>query len=123
MDRIIGGSGSDVLTGGGLADTFVFNTALGADNIDRIRDFLVGVDKIELAASVFTAVAAAGGVTVEGFAIDSATTTDHHIIYKSGTGALLYDADGVGGEAAVRFARLESGLLIGALDFTVFFDV
>ena len=38
-DTLEGGLGADVLTGGAGADTFVFATALGSGNVDRIGDF------------------------------------------------------------------------------------
>lgn len=44
-DIIIGGKGNDRMTGGAGADTFVFS---GVTNNDRILDFEVGVDKIDL---------------------------------------------------------------------------
>lgn len=47
-DRLIGGLGNDVLTGGAGLDTFVF---LPTDNADRIADFTIGQDHIELRAA------------------------------------------------------------------------
>lgn len=47
-DRLIGGLGNDVLTGGAGLDTFVF---LPTDNADRITDFTIGLDHIELRAA------------------------------------------------------------------------
>lgn len=47
-DRLIGGAGADVLTGGAGLDTFVF---LPTDGIDKITDFVVGQDHIELRAA------------------------------------------------------------------------
>ena len=52
-DTIIGTGGRDVMTGGGGSDTFVFE--LLSDSVtgggrDRIKDFVAGSDKIDLAA-------------------------------------------------------------------------
>lgn len=49
-DRLFGGTGGDDMTGGGGADTFVFSPAERsgfAHQRDMIRDFEVGVDRIE----------------------------------------------------------------------------
>lgn len=46
-DTLVAGAGSDVMTGGAGADTFVFGERF---EIDEIRDFEVGVDKIDLSA-------------------------------------------------------------------------
>jgi serralysin len=70
---------------------FLFNTAWGAGNVDTITDFQAG-DKIALSASFFTAFA--GGVVSFGA----------NLSYDTGTGALAYDADGAGNEAAVIIA-------------------
>ncbi len=44
-DRLFGGSGNDLLVGGGGADIFVID---GSSEIDRVRDFQIGQDKIDL---------------------------------------------------------------------------
>ena len=53
-DTINGGLGNDTLTGGDGNDTFVFNTKLGATNIDTITDFTSGADKIAIDDAIFT---------------------------------------------------------------------
>ncbi|MEB3318385.1 MAG: bluetail domain-containing putative surface protein, partial [Cyanobacteriota bacterium] len=52
-DRLRGGRGVDVLTGGNAADTFDYSTlkdALwsGGASVERITDFVVGVDSLEV---------------------------------------------------------------------------
>jgi serralysin len=51
-DRLVGGPGADVLVGGGGADTFVFRSATHSSPhmTDTIRDFVSGVDTIDLRA-------------------------------------------------------------------------
>jgi Ca2+-binding RTX toxin-like protein len=48
-DRLAGGSGADVLRGGAGADVFVFRA--GEGDRDRVEDFVVGVDHLELHAA------------------------------------------------------------------------
>ena len=48
-DRLDGGAGADVLRGGAGRDTFVFRAREGAN--DRVEDFQVGVDRLELHAA------------------------------------------------------------------------
>jgi len=121
-NTINGGAGNDTLTGNAGADSFAFTTALGAANIDAITDFAVGIDKIRLAGAggePFAALAS-GALAAGAFVIGSqALQADDYIIYNSTTGALLYDADGVGGNAAVQFATLATGLSLSAADFQV----
>ncbi|TIS71384.1 MAG: calcium-binding protein, partial [Mesorhizobium sp.] len=50
---INGGRGADTLTGNGGNDAFVFNTALGAGNIDRVIDFNKLQDKIHIDNAIF----------------------------------------------------------------------
>jgi len=98
-DTLSGGDGTDRLTGGSGADRFVFDTADALVHADLITDFVSGVDRIALKASVFTGLGAVGTTLGLG----------DHLTYNSGTGALAYDADGAGGAAAVTFATLGVG--------------
>ncbi len=50
-DTLVGGRGQDILSGGTGADRFVYNSALDSKvgyGVDRITDFQVGIDKIDL---------------------------------------------------------------------------
>ena len=98
-DTLSGGDGSDRLSGGSGADRFVFDTADALVHADLITDFVSGVDRIALKASVFTGLGSVGDVV----------GLDAHLTYNSGTGALAYDADGAGGVGAVTFATLGVG--------------
>ncbi len=98
-DTLSGGDGTERLTGGSGADRFVFDTADALVHADLITDFVSGVDRIALKASVFTGLGAVGATLGLG----------DHLIYDSGSGALAYDADGVGGVAAATFATLGLG--------------
>ncbi len=115
-----GGLGADVLAGGG-GDTFRFSTALGADNVDRIVLFNHTGDTIQLDGDVFaalgTGVLAAGSFNL-GVA---ATQADDRILFDAASKSLYYDADGIGGTDAVRFATIDT--LQGVLDHTDFLIV
>ncbi len=119
-DDISGGRGNDVLKGGKGNDTFVFDTALGPDNVDRIKDFTPEHDTIELSAVIFAGIGTLGVLAATAFHIGSAALdAADRIIYDSGTGKLFYDEDGAGGVAAVQFAKLRPGLDLTAEDFFV----
>jgi Ca2+-binding RTX toxin-like protein len=123
-NNILAGSlGNDTLNGGLGADTFVFDTALGATNVDSIAGFATGSDSIQLALAMFSGVGAAGALSATAFAsgagLTAAATVDQHIIYNSTTGSLYYDADGVGGAASVAFATLTGASSVTAADFMV----
>ncbi|MFI0845364.1 calcium-binding protein [Mesorhizobium sp. IMUNJ 23232] len=117
---IDGARGNDTLYGMDGADTFGFSTQLGAGNVDRIADFRVEDDQITLDASIFTTLAF-GALDASRF-MNSALgprDADDRILYNSDTGSLFYDADGIGGAAAVKFATLTAGLSLSAADFSI----
>ncbi|MER9924929.1 calcium-binding protein, partial [Mesorhizobium sp. M0048] len=116
---INGGAGADILTGKGGNDTFVFNSALGAGNIDKVTDFNKLQDKIQLDDAVFAGLKLGGLSSDAFFAGTAAHDSSDHIIYNSSTGALSFDSDGVSGAAQIQFATLSPGLSLAAGSFLV----
>jgi Ca2+-binding RTX toxin-like protein len=125
-DTLNGDLGMDVLTGGTGNDKFVFNTQLGATNVDTIADFDAGGngnqsnDLVLLGSNIFAALGSS--LDPSEFVINqsgAASGSIAQIIYNSGNGQLLYDADGAGGAAAVHFATIQN--LAGSLDRSDFF--
>jgi Ca2+-binding RTX toxin-like protein len=113
-----GGLGNDSLTGGAGFDTFVFDTAIGATNIDTITDFNVPQDTIQLDNLIFTALTdGALNATQFGFAA-TADTTDR-IIYNQATGQLFYDTNGSTAGGSTQIATLATGLAMTSADFFV----
>ena len=118
-DVIDGKYGGDVLVGGLGADTFVFSTAPGAANVDQILDFQPGVDRIALDDAAFAGLTP-GALAAEAFAVGTAAAdADDRILYDPATGALRFDADGVGGVEAVVFATVQPGAALTVSDFAV----
>jgi Ca2+-binding RTX toxin-like protein len=118
-NRLAGRLGADTLVGAGGADSFLFDTALGAANIDTIADFTAVDDTILLDDAVFAGLAL-GALAAGAFVVGAAAAdVDDRILYNQATGALLFDADGSGVIAAVQFATLQGGPAITASDFLV----
>ncbi|PBC07686.1 calcium-binding protein [Mesorhizobium sp. WSM3859] len=118
-NKLNGGGGSDLLKGYGGHDAFVFNTALGPNNIDRIADFNVSRDKIYLDHAVFAGLQG-GALAASSFhAGQSAHDANDHIIYNSTTGSLSFDSDGIGGHPQTQFASLTPHLHLGENSFLV----
>jgi Ca2+-binding RTX toxin-like protein len=114
-----GGAGGDYMAGFAGADSFAFTTALGGSNVDHLADFSAVDDTILLENAVFTGLAA-GALGAHAFAVGSAgLDADDRIIYNQSTGQLFFDADGVGGVAAVQFATVLGAPVLTAGDFTV----
>jgi len=106
-DTLAGGLGNDTLSGGTGADSFLFNTALGASNIDTITDFSVIDDLIVLDNAVFTGFGTEGTITSDMFEIGTAALdAEDRLIYDNTNGKLYYDLDGTGGSIAVQIASL-----------------
>jgi Ca2+-binding RTX toxin-like protein len=123
-DRLFGGTGNDRLIGGAGADSFYFNTALNAaTNVDTITDFMVVDDTMLLentGAGLFNSLAVGTLTAAAYFAGAAAHDATDRIIYNSATGAVMYDADGTGAIAAVKFAQISTGLALTNADFIVF---
>jgi serralysin len=102
-------------------DTFVFSTALGATNLDKITDFNVANDTIHLSSAIFQGVEL-GALNASAFKNVATGTVDasDRILYDSSTGALYFDRDGSEGTyGTVQFAILENKAAITADDFFV----
>ncbi len=113
-DLIYGELGKDKLTGGAGADKFLFHTPPGPGNVDTITDFSHAQgDKIVLSSLTYEAFYGKGGSVLaqaEFYKAPGATAAhdaDDHIIYNTTNGNLYYDADGMGGTAAVLVATLQ----------------
>jgi Ca2+-binding RTX toxin-like protein len=108
-DTLIGGLGIDALNGGAGSDAYLFNTALGAGNIDGVA-FTPGIDQIQLDDDIFNNLGQAPGALLaasfKANFLGKAMEADDRIIYNTMTGALYYDPDGNGAGAAMQFATL-----------------
>ncbi len=121
-DKLNGGLDSDTLTGGSGSDTFVFTTTLGAANVDRITDFNVTNDTIQLDNAIFTTFTKLGAISATQFVANKtglATDKLDRIIYETDTGNILYDADGTGAGKAIHFATVTAGLSFSVADFII----
>lgn len=107
-DVLYGGLGKDILTGGAGKDAFVFDTK--PEN-DLITDFSkADGDQIRLSKAIFSGINHTGPLTAAEFHAAAGAVSAHdasdRIVYNTTTGALYYDADGLGGTAAVAIATL-----------------
>lgn len=117
-DYLVGLAGNDTLTGGGGKDTFSFDTP--REGIDTIKDFKVVDDVFYITRSGFGAGLAAGFITTDQFRIgSSAQDGSDRFIYNQGTGAVYFDADGIGGATQIQIAKLSTGLALTNQDFFV----
>jgi Ca2+-binding RTX toxin-like protein len=125
---IHGNDGANVIDGKGGADTIFlragadavrFTTALGGGNVDAVTGFVSGVDKIQLDDAIFTGLTP--GALPAGVLVVGALPADGNdlLLYNQVSGQLFFDADGNGAAAAVLFATLDPGTLLGAGDFLV----
>jgi Ca2+-binding RTX toxin-like protein len=110
-----GGPGNDTLTGQGGADVFIFKSPLDANtNVDRVTDFNVDEDSIELWPSPFFFISlycVQGPLYPSLFHIGTGIITT--INYNPISGALYYKF----GSTAVRFATLSPNLALRADNF------
>ncbi len=117
-----GGGGSDTLKGDGGSDSFVFRDALGASNIDTIKDFNIADDTIRLENSIFSGITGTGTLTAAQFVANTsgtATDSSDHVIYETDTGKLFYDSNGNAAGGATQFALLSPDLALTHADFFI----
>ena len=119
-DLLAGGLGADRLTGGADRDSFLFNTALGPANIDRITDFTPADDTIQLDLTIFSAAGGLGALAAGAFRTGpAAADASYRIIYNATTGALFYDANGNSSGSQIQFGLLAIGLTLSSADFVI----
>jgi serralysin len=124
-DTLSGGGGNDTLTGGTGNDFFVFDTAPGSGNVERITDFSSAPDQLQFENAIFTAIGAAGTLAAgDGRFWAAAGATSGHdandrVVYNVSTGSLYYDADGSGAGASQLIATFQGNPTIAATDITV----
>ncbi|MBB6407577.1 beta strand repeat-containing protein [Mesorhizobium sangaii] len=115
--------GNDTLSGSTGNDTFVFTTALNAStNVDRITDFSVVEDTIQVDNAIFTALGGNGTLTANQFVKNTtglAGDSDDHIIYETDTGWLYYDSNGSAAGGSTHFATIAANLALTNADFVV----
>lgn len=122
-DTMLGGLGADNMAGGAGLDAFRYASA--AEGGDQIRNFIPGEDVIEVSASGFGGGLAEGVLAAAAFAANATGLADApagtgQFIWQGGsTQVLWWDADGAGGAAAVRIARLPGLGALGAGDIVV----
>lgn len=115
-DRLIAGKGHNQLTGGDGGDSFRFASA----SRSTITDFVVADDTIKLENKFFTRLTATGALSAEHFVTSAAAAdSNDYVIYDNVTGALRYDADGNGADAAVPIAMLGVNLSLSSANFMV----
>jgi Ca2+-binding RTX toxin-like protein len=134
-DTLDGGSGNDTLIGGAGNDTFIFSSGIkGNKNIDTIKDFVHGQDKIYLSADIFSKLASVVGFAA-GNAPQSLAKSDPHylvsaakvkavdansyLLYDTKTGVLSYDEDGNGKLIASNFVTLTGKPTLTLDDFWI----
>jgi len=122
-DTLNGGLGKDILTGGTGADKFLFKTALSAsNNVDKITDFNVSDDTIQIDNAIFTTVTGTGALSAAQFVKNNtglAGDSNDRIIYESDTGKIFFDSNGSASGGSVHFATVGTNLSLTSADFFV----
>ncbi|MBC7985751.1 MAG: calcium-binding protein [Sphingomonadaceae bacterium] len=117
-DTLIGGEGGDKMSGAGGADQYRFDSVAFGDG-DRIEGFnITENDVFALDSDAFglpEGALAAGRFVVDNTAQDA----DDRLIYNPANGKLFFDADGTGAQAQVLIATITNTPTLSAGDFIV----
>ncbi len=125
-DILTGGAGNDILTGGTGKDIFSFGgsgfVSVAAIGIDKIQDFVIVEDKIQLSKSTFTILTS--NLTTSTFkkvTTDAAAETSTAIIsYNTTNGKLFYNTNGNSlgfGNNGGQFAEIAPSLNLTTSNF------
>jgi Ca2+-binding RTX toxin-like protein len=118
-DRLEGSAGRDVLVGGRGRDIFLLSAAR-RNSLDTIRDFRAKDDTIQIARSGFSRNLKLGRIRANQFHQGTeATDRSDRFIYNQRSGALFFDADGLGGTGQVQIAQLNNRSAITRADLVV----
>jgi len=118
-NAINGGLGKDTLYGGANKDTFVFNTKLSSSNVDKLADYKVADDSIQLDNKYMTKLKVGELASSAFWKGSKAHDASDRIIYDTAKGYLYYDADGTGSSKQVLIATMSKNLKMVASEFTV----
>ncbi len=121
-DTLNGRAGNDTMTGGAGNDNFLFDTALGATNVDTITDFNFVNDTIRLDDAIFNAIVGTGTLSAGQFVANASGTAgdaNDRIIYETDTGKIFYDTNGNAAGGSTLFAQVTAGLGITNADFVI----
>ncbi|GHC43463.1 calcium-binding protein [Neogemmobacter tilapiae] len=128
-DRLMGGAGQDrfqdlqgedVLTGGGGADSFIFNDTFAHDGTPSITDFQTGVDVLWVGQGVAFGMKP-GKLAADAFCFGpAARDAEDRFVYDKAEGVLYFDRDGSGSQAMVQVAQFNPSTAIRHFDFMIF---
>lgn len=119
-DILLGRGGVDTLFGGGGSDIFLFDRTNGGN--DKVRDFVVGSDKIGIVSDIFGDITAGNIAARLTISADGSVAANGNAQFTfdnagAGSGVLRFDADGNGAGAAVIIATITFGSAGGLAAF------
>ena len=119
-DWITGGSGKDTLIGGAGQDVFIFETEnLSGRNMDLLRDFKVGEDRIVILDLEYQPIKLTAQNFVTSSGNSSASTSGQNFIYNTSNGILYYDPDSAGPKNGIAIVELIGKPVLAESSFMV----
>ncbi len=116
-DTVISGSGNDTLTGGDGSDTFYLD--LDLTHLKTVTDFKTAVDKLVINGSSMVTASDALHFATATTSVFTFKTFEPSCAYNMKTGALFYDADGLGVGEQVQIALIANKAAIVASDILI----